>query len=775
MRVCVIGGGLSGSLLAWRLVRRSVDVELVTGVPANGDATALSGGIVRGFETLAEQRGLALDSLGELLGSPLLRRWSAYRRLGSTYVTDAESAAAAAEVEAVRPGSVDASDRADGWAGLPADAVVVTERDAGRISPASLRAAVLAELERYGVVRPGPVTAARLAEDLLPLFDRVVFATGSRTPRLLAAAGLASEDYRTKLIRYAVHEASGWLPTCFVDETSGLYGAPGPDGLLLGVPTSEWDAEPSPGSPLYDRAARVAARRFPRMRLGPAVRTVVAADCYTTPPVLALRTVPGTGGRLLTFTGGSGGAAKTALAASRRAAVRLVPGPTGIPGISLATSNRQEPRHDEGIRPMTSISTNDLPRYHAIGIGAGPANLSLAALHGSATDERMALFDRSPSPDWHATLLHPGVRMQTSWLKDLVSVVDPTHRLSFLNYLVTEGRLFAMLNAQFDVIPRREYMRYLAWAAHQLEHVNYGVDIDRICFTDDGFVVYAGGAALACSEHLVIGVGSRPQMPDWAAALPPERVFIADHLAQHLETIRRDRPIAVVGGGQTGIEAVLRLVGAGCTDVRWLGRRQWFQTIDDSPSANEFYRPAHQRFLQQLTRETRRTLIDDHKTTGDALTPGALKALYQANYDGMLVNDRFPIMLLPGRDVVGATEAGDDIRLAAKTPEKNEQYDVSNVVIAVGRENTPLPFDDDLRDRIDVDEQGEMILDADYSARWKGMNGHRIYVFNRARMSHGIPDANLTLLPVRAAIVLNSMFDRQMFEIKDDLCPVQWG
>jgi lysine/ornithine N-monooxygenase len=42
-------------------------------------------------------------------------------------------------------------------------------------------------------------------------------------------------------------------------------------------------------------------------------------------------------------------------------------------------------------------------------------------------------------------------------------------------------------------------------------------------------------------------------------------------------------------------------------------------------------------------------------------------------------------------------------------------------------------------------------------------------------MSHGIPDANLTLLPVRAAIVLNSMFDRQMFEIKDDLCPVQWG
>ncbi len=136
-------------------------------------------------------------------------------------------------------------------------------------------------------------------------------------------------------------------------------------------------------------------------------------------------------------------------------------------------------------------STGPLPFFHTIGIGAGPANLSLAALHESATDERIALFDKQPGPSWHDTLLHTGVRMQTSWLKDLVSIIDPTHKLSFLNYLVSSGRLFALLHAQFDFIPRREYMNYLTWASAQIENIHYGVTIDRVSLADDGFVVYS--------------------------------------------------------------------------------------------------------------------------------------------------------------------------------------------------------------------------------------------------------------------------------------------
>lgn len=422
--------------------------------------------------------------------------------------------------------------------------------------------------------------------------------------------------------------------------------------------------------------------------------------------------------------------------------------------------------------------THELPYFHAIGVGAGPANLSLAALMQARTDETIALFDKAPCASWHSTLLHPGVRMQTSWMKDLVSLVDPTHKLSFLNYLVTESRLFALINSQFDVIPRREYMRYLTWAASQINNIHYNTPIDEVNFVEnEGFYAYSNGSAVARSEHLVVGVGTRPIVPAGLATMPEDRAFIADDLATHLPAMSADTsaPVAVIGGGQTGVEAVLRLLGAGFTDIKWLGRRQWFQTIDDSPAANDIYRPAHQQFLQGLTRGTRKRLVEEAGPTGDALTPGALRGLYQANYDRMLEYGHFPVTLLPGRDVTEGHADGDELVLQCAAAERLEEQRVRYAIIAVGRQDAPMPFSLELRERLDIDEDGDMVIDEDYSVRWKGMNGHRIYVLNRARYSHGIADANLTLLPVRAAVVINSMQGREVFALRDELCPVQWA
>ncbi len=417
------------------------------------------------------------------------------------------------------------------------------------------------------------------------------------------------------------------------------------------------------------------------------------------------------------------------------------------------------------------------PHYFAIGVGAGPSNLSLAALFQARTDKSIALFDRKPSTGWHESLLHHGVRMQTSWLKDLVSVVDPTHQLSFLNYLVTEGRLFALLNAQFDVIPRREYMRYLTWAATRLDNVHYGVTIDHVSYSRDGFTAYCGDRPVATCEHLVLGVGTMPAPLPGLAAVPTSRSFVADDLFRHIDSMKDHTadPIAVIGGGQTGVECVLRLLSEGFTDIRWYTRSTWFQTIDDSPVANDFYRPSHQQFLHALSRPTRRRLVEEMSLTGIALTPGALRTLYQANYDGMLAMDRFPVQLLPGREVSGGELRGDDVVLDVVSAERREEHRVRYAIVACGRINAPMPLDAELIERIDRDTDGEVLVGQDYSVSWKGMNGHRIYALNRSMYANGIPDANLTLLPVRAAIVMNSMLGRDVYTIKDEFSPIKWG
>lgn len=359
MRTCVVGAGLAGAMVAWQLARTAPggEVDLVLGARCRADATTASGGAVRAFEPHPEQRRLAVASLVELRASATLQRWARYRPVESVYLRPPGEppTTALAEIEAALPGAVRlASGRelaGEGWAQLPPDAVVVREHRAGYLAPGRLRDAVLADAARGGV-RLLPAAVDRLAVTGTGTiacevagrrrgYDVAVLATGGWTAAVLARAGLPADGYRTKSIQYTVYRAEGWRPPQFVDETTGLYGRPdGTDGLLLGLPTEQWGVDPDrpPVTPaLHEAAAQLARARFPGLRLGPAIRTVGAADCYAAYPTLSLRPVPDTGGRLLTFTGGAGGSVKTVLAASREAAARLAdppgraPDPPGAP------------------------------------------------------------------------------------------------------------------------------------------------------------------------------------------------------------------------------------------------------------------------------------------------------------------------------------------------------------------------------------------------------------------------------------------------------------
>ncbi len=347
VRVCVVGGGLAGSLLAWRLARAGVGrVDLALGEPAarGGDATEVSGGMVRGFDPDPAVSEAAVDSLLELRASETLRRWSDYREVGSVYVCESPAAAhpRLAELDRALPGSASLLTpgrlAALGWSGLPAHCAAVSERDAGYLSPAAPRRAVLSELAGrppvsllpvpVGTLRYGPngLVRCRTRTDRRD-YDLVVVAAGRWTGRLLRRSGLPPAGLRTKSIQYTVYPAAGWRPPPFVDQTSGLYGRPvGADAMLLGTPVQRWDVDPDlpPGSPQPQATAeRWAETRFPNLRLGPPLRRTAAADSYSDRGTLALAPVPGTGGRIFTFAGGSGGSAKTALAASRRAADEL--------------------------------------------------------------------------------------------------------------------------------------------------------------------------------------------------------------------------------------------------------------------------------------------------------------------------------------------------------------------------------------------------------------------------------------------------------------------
>jgi glycine/D-amino acid oxidase-like deaminating enzyme len=178
------------------------------------------------------------------------------------------------------------------------------------------------------VVGLDPAPRLRLADGCTPDYDAVVVAAGAWTPALLAASGLATGGLRTKQIQYTVYQGQLARLGVFVDDITGLYGRRDGDRLFqLGLPCDRWDVDPTDLRPDAGLIEQVVARA--RCRLGRPmagdhpVRTVVSSDCYHDPPGLVLREA-GSGAPVFTFTGGSGGAAKTVLAASREAAAALL-------------------------------------------------------------------------------------------------------------------------------------------------------------------------------------------------------------------------------------------------------------------------------------------------------------------------------------------------------------------------------------------------------------------------------------------------------------------
>lgn len=82
--------------------------------------------------------------------------------------------------------------------------------------------------------------------------------------------------------------------------------------------------------------------------------------------------------------------------------------------------------------------------YDFIGIGIGPFNLSIAALAEGLDGFSSLFLERKPHFSWHPGMMVPDCHMQTSFLKDLVSAVEPTNRHSFLNYLVQRKKVLPL-------------------------------------------------------------------------------------------------------------------------------------------------------------------------------------------------------------------------------------------------------------------------------------------------------------------------------------------
>jgi hypothetical protein len=122
------------------------------------------------------------------------------------------------------------------------------------------------------------------------------------------------------------------------------------------------------------------------------------------------------------------------------------------------------------------------PTVDVLGIGFGPSNLALALAIGDhntsvPSDQRLTarFVEQQAAFGWHRGMLLEGATMQVSFLKDLVTMRDPTSPRSFLAYLRDKDRLADFINNKSLFPSRVEFHDYLEWAASGVEElVDYG-------------------------------------------------------------------------------------------------------------------------------------------------------------------------------------------------------------------------------------------------------------------------------------------------------------
>ncbi|ASU84200.1 L-lysine 6-monooxygenase [Nocardiopsis gilva YIM 90087] len=471
-----------------------------------------------------------------------------------------------------------------------------------------------------------------------------------------------------------------------------------------------------------------------------------------------------------------------------------------------------------------AIPDDGVPFYDLIGIGFGPSNLALAIavternekasdaraserVKSSAPDGRRlewagggaseeperadsragdgltALFlERQPRFGWHRGMLIDDATMQVSFLKDLVTLRNPTSEFSFLNYLHSADRLVDFINHK-NLFPLRvEFHDYLEWAAAKLSDlVSYSSEVLTVRpVTVDGTVEYFDVVAVPAdhaaqereetvyrARNLVFGTGLRPSLPEGVTA--SERVWHNRDLVPNVEKLAADdtedpKRFVVVGAGQSAAEATAYLHRRFPTsEVYSVFSRYGYSPSDDSPFANRIFDPAAVDDFYQAPAETKRRIMDYHGNTNYSVVDIELiDDLYRRSYQEKVLGQQRLHMLNLTR-VTGIAESAGGVRatLESASTGKVDVLDADIAVFATGyRPASPVGLLGDLARDCLRDDEGRLRVDRDYRvATTPGVNGG-LYLQGGTEHTHGITSSLLSNVSIRSADILRSVTER---------------
>ncbi|CUU58600.1 lysine N6-hydroxylase [Parafrankia irregularis] len=413
--------------------------------------------------------------------------------------------------------------------------------------------------------------------------------------------------------------------------------------------------------------------------------------------------------------------------------------------------------------------------FDLLGVGLGPFNLSLAALADGVPGVRAVFLEQQDAFHWHPGLLLDGTTLQVPFLADLVTLIDPTSRWSFLSYLREHDRLFRFYFYERFHLPRREYDDYCRWVAQSLGSTRFGTRVDAVRWRPGSelFEVTVSGPdesapRVLTARNLVLGLGTEPVVPPAFAGVRGRRVFHSADFRGQRDQLAGARHVTVVGSGQSGAEVFAELLRAQPStgqSLAWITRTPAFAPMEYSKLGLEQFTPDYVRYFHGLDQPTKDATVPGQWQLYKGIDAQTIGEIYDLLYERSIGGTDADALLLPNVSVEAVSQPGADhahaLRLRCRHRAQHREFtvDTDAVVLATGYAPRRPTLLDPVGGLLHLDPGGRFRVDDRYRLATAAEVTGRIYVQNAELHTHGVGAPDLGLGAWRAAVILDDLTD----------------
>jgi L-ornithine N5-oxygenase len=424
--------------------------------------------------------------------------------------------------------------------------------------------------------------------------------------------------------------------------------------------------------------------------------------------------------------------------------------------------------------------------YDVLGIGFGPSNLALAIAlheHNSAAPEgeglRAAFLEKQPRFGWHRGMLIDDATMQVSFLKDLVTMRDPTSDFSFLCYLRAQGRLVDFLNQKTLFPLRIEFHDYFEWAASRVDHlVEYSSEVVSVKpVTEDGEVRWydvatrdpsaPGRLTVRRTRTLVVATGLEPHLPP--DAVLSDRVWhnseLLPRVTELLGSGRRIDRAVVLGAGQSAAEAVDYLHRSfPDAEVCSVFAKYGYTPADDSPFANRIFDPEAVDLFYEAPTAVKQSLHDYHRSTNYSVVDmDLIESLSRTMYQEK-VRGRQRLRMLNVSRIREVEARTDDVEVTVEFLPTGERARLASDLLVYATGYRPRGIGSNLGEVAKLclrDEEDDLRVGRDHRVETAPNVTADVYLQGGTEHTHGLTSTLLSTTAVRAGEICASLVARR--------------